>query len=488
MKTRFLSLLAVLTVVLSACQENLDPEVAAMQPVKQYIHSAMDYYYYWNTELPKNVRYTGRESIEDFFESMLVRRDRWSWMETGEEYAADEQGTAYGTYGASLGQPLEYYKDYDVKVRYVQPGSPFDKAGVKRGWTIAFINGKSKDELVNSGQFSNVFYNPPTSRPQTFVFIDLEGKAREMDITAATVLNSRPGLITRIFDSEDWPGLNEKVGYFNYLGFQAGRDINGKPMIDDIKESMAQFRAAGVKKLILDLRYNGGGDSRASDTLINYLAPASAVGQVYVTRTHNSNLRKYDKSYSVTRIKDAAGNDLSLNLDRLYIITGPGTASASEMTLNGLKTMMDVQQVGDTTYGKPNGMYVLLYPDDKKYQNEYDNEIYTHLEYAFLPICFYNCNGAGQNIPDDGLKPVAGLRPDDLYHDFGPQEDNIAACLYHVVNGSYPALPDPRSVVSHNATKSGVKMRDARLPEEDRDPNYGVFKDNSFEIQQLFGE
>ena len=155
--------MAVLTVVLSACQENLDPEVAAMQPVKQYIHSAMDYYYYWNTELPKNVRYTGRESIEDFFESMLVRRDRWSWMETGEEYAADEQGTAYDTYGASLGQPLEYYKDYDVKVRYVQPGSPFDKAGVKRGWTIAFINGKSKDELVNSGQFSNVFYNPPTS-------------------------------------------------------------------------------------------------------------------------------------------------------------------------------------------------------------------------------------------------------------------------------------------------------------------------------------
>ena len=480
MKIRFLSIVTILAAVLSGCHEPVDPEVAEMQPAKRFIHEEMEYYYYWNTELPANVRYTGRESVEDFFESLLVSRDRWSWMETGEEYAAEEQGASYGTYGASLAQPLEYYSDYDVKVRYVYPGSPFDLAGVKRGWTITYINGKSKDELVSSGKFNEVFYNPPTSKPQTFVFRDLEGKAREMDITAARVLNIRPGLITRIFDSEDWPGLNEKVGYFNYLGFQAGRDVNGKPMIDDIKESMQTFRTAGVKKLILDLRYNGGGDSRASDTLINYLAPASAVGQVYVTRTHNSNLRKYDKSYSVTRIKDAGGNDLSLDLDRLYIITGHGTASASEMTLNGLKTMMSVEQVGDTTYGKPNGMYVLLYPADKQYQNEYDNEIYTHLEYAFLPICFYNCNGAGQNIPDDGLKPVAGLRPDDLYHDFGPQEDNIAACLYHIVNGSYPALPDPRTVVSHSETKSAVGMRDARLPEEARDPNYGVFKVKSF--------
>ena len=488
MKTRLFAILTLLAVFAGSCQEPVDPEAAKLQPAKKFLHEQMLYYYYWNTEVPQNVSYTGREEIEDFFNSLLVAKDRWSWMETGEEYAAEEQGLSYGTYGASLAQPLEYYNDYDVKVRYVYPGSPFDKAGVKRGWTIAFINGKSKDELVNSGQFNDVFYNPPTSRSQNFVFYDLEGKARDMDITAATVLNSRPGLITRIFDSEDWPGLNEKVGYFNYLGFQAGRDINGKPMIDDIKESMQVFRSAGVKKLILDLRYNGGGDTRASDTLINYLAPASSVGQTYVTRTHNSNLRKYDKSYSITRIKNASGTDISLDLDRLYIITGRGTASASEMTLNGLKTLMNVEQVGDTTYGKPNGMYVLLYPDDKQYMNEYDNEDYRHLEYAFLPICFYNCNGMGQFIPDDGLKPGDGYRPDDLYHDFGPEEDNIAACLYHIVNGRYPALPPKRASSELNPTKSGGLKRDARLPEEVRDPNYGIFKDNSFESQVFFGD
>jgi len=479
MKNRLLIILFVITAVLCSCHKT-DPDTPSDQDAKEFIHQAMLYYYYWYSDIPKNANYKTNVSVENFFNSLLVPKDHWSWMETGEEYVAEETGAVYGTYGAAIGQPLEYYHDYDVKIRYVIPGGPFDKAGVTRGWTIEYINGKSKDELVNSGEFSKVFYTPPTTTPQTFVFSDTQGKKREMKITAASLINMRPGLITRIFDSEDWPGLNEKVGYFHYLGFQAGRDINGKPMIDDIKESMQVFREAGVKKLILDLRYNGGGDARASDTLINYLAPLSAVGQVYTKRTHNPNLSKYDQAYEVTRIHDKSGSqDLSLNLERLYVLTGPGTASASEMLINGMKPLMNVEQVGDTTYGKPNGMYVLLYPDDDKSRKEYDKNNYSNLEYAFLPICFYNCNGAGQTIPDDGLKPVAGLRPDDLYHDFGPDEDNIAACLYHIVNGSYPPLPTSRGgLIPYSKSTAG--KRNAGLEDEVRNKNYGIFKDKSF--------
>lgn len=482
MRSKLILILVFVAAVLCGCNP-ADSETIKAQEAKKYIHSQMLSYYYWNTDVPQKANYTSISSVEEFYNSLLVARDRWSWMETGEEYAAAEQGSVYGSYGASLGQPLKYYNDYDVKVRYVIPGGPFDKAGVTRGWTIEYINGKSKDELVNSGKLNDVFYDPPTTKPQTFVFRDLEGKAREMDITAATIINMRPALISRIFDSEDWPGLNEKVGYFHYLGFQAGRDINGKPMIDDIKENMKIFRDAGIKKLILDLRYNGGGDARASDTLINYLAPASAVGKVYTKRTHNANLSKYDRSYEITRIKDASGNDLSLDLERIYIITAHGCASASEMLINGLEPLMHVEIVGDTTYGKPNGMYVLMFPDE--YAKEYDKGDYKHLEYAFLPICFYNCNGIGQQIPDDGLKPVAGLRADDLYHDFGVEEDNISACLYHIVNGNYPPMPPKKK--SQPGVKSSQE-RNARLEEEVKNPNYGIFRDNSVENQLFFGE
>lgn len=475
MKDKIFPVLTLLISLLCSCTPS-EPDNPTPQGAKRFIHEQMQWYYYWFEDVPKSVNYKSSGSVEVFFNSLLSAKDRWSWMETGEEYAAEMQGAVYGSYGAALSQPLKYYNDYDVKVRYVIPGSPFDKAGVTRGWTIEFINGKSKDELVRAGKFEETFYQPPTSTPQTFIFRDLEGKAREMQITAAALVNMRPGLITKVFDPADWPGLTEKVGYFHYLGFQSGRDINGKPMMDDVKESMQIFRSAGVKKLILDLRYNGGGDSRASDTLINYLAPSSAVGRVYSARVHNSNMSKYDLKYEVSRIQDKSGNDLSLDLDRLYVITTRGTASASEMLINGLKPLMNVEQVGDTTYGKPNGMYVLMYPDDEQHRREYDDGDYNALDYAFLPICFYNLNGGGQAIPDDGLKPGAGLRPDDLYHDFGPEEDNIAACLYHIVNGSYPPLP-PRTKAAQTELKSAVTKQNARLEEEVRTRNYGIFKD-----------
>jgi hypothetical protein len=55
----------------------------------------------------------------------------------------------------------------------------------------------------------------------------------------------------------------------------------------------------------------------------------------------------------------AAGQALpSLNLPRVYVITGPGTCSASEAIMNGLRGInVEVIQIGSTTCGKPYGFY-----------------------------------------------------------------------------------------------------------------------------------
>jgi len=48
----------------------------------------------------------------------------------------------------------------------------------------------------------------------------------------------------------------------------------------------------------------------------------------------------------------------SLNLNRVYIITGPGTCSASESIINSLRGVnVDVYLIGSTTCGKPYGFY-----------------------------------------------------------------------------------------------------------------------------------
>ena len=420
----------------------------------------MSTYYYWNRYLVKKpISY--ETDIYDYFDDLLYEKDHWSWMMDGKTYMDNEIGIKHGTYGVSLGQMIEYYKDYGVFVKYVLPDGPFDKAGVKRGWEITGIDNIATGDYIKADAYglSNLFNYPSTTTAHLFTFLDPEGETHDFSIVAAESLNYRPALIKTIFTAADYPGLKAPVGYFNYLSFKADDDSNGKSMIDDISEPMEYFRANNIKTLILDLRYNGGGDSRASDTLVSYLAPKSAVGKPYVIRTHNDQMKRLDTTCVVKR------NLHSPNFEKIYVITGEGSASASEMVLNGLKPLANIQHVGDTTYGKPNGMYVFLYPN---HLAAYDRGDYSALQYVFLPICFYNNNGEGKLIPDDGMIPD-NTRPDDLYHDFGPGEDNIGACLYHIVHGTYPSLPE---VTPGTKTSGGI---DARLDEWKNDKNYGRY-------------
>lgn len=439
-----------------------DPDIAA----KDYLRSEyMNNYYYWYREVLSANRQLDitQYSIYGFFDKMLYPGDRWSWMCDSEYYIGSETGVVSGTYGASIAQPYEYYGDYDIKVRYVYPGSPFAELGVTRGWTLTHIDGTPTMDLIREGSFSMLY----SKSPQTFTFTDTAGGVHTFTATASQSLSTRSSLMTKIFTPEDFPGLTEPVGYFHYMSFKAN-------FLDDITEAMETLRSAGVKTLILDLRYNGGGDSRASQLLVDYLAPESTTGQVYVNRVHNDKLSTWNERDSVrtTPVQDpVTGNIIkasSIGLEHLYIITGDGTASASEMIANGLRPMMDVKMVGDTTYGKPNGMYVLMYPGSDDDYKRYNAGDFSRLKWVFLPICFYNMNGRSESIPDNGFIPD-NYRPDDLYHDFGVNEDNIKACLTHIVTGQFPALPP-----AGGRTRSS-SMRRIELNEEELNPSYGLY-------------
>ncbi|MBQ7254227.1 MAG: hypothetical protein IJS30_06105 [Bacteroidales bacterium] len=445
-----------------------------------YLWNLMSEHYYWNESLVKK-SFTYDTDVNDYFESLLYEKDRWSWMTDGKTFMDDETGIQYGTYGIMVGQMIRYYRDPGIYICYVYAGGPFDTAGVKRGWKITKIDGKTTEDWIENDlkALNNLFNYPSTTQPHLFTFEDTKGETHEASIIAAESLLVRPSLATKVFTAKDYPGLPAPVGYFNYLSFKADNDVNGKSMMDDITEAMDYFKKQNVKTLILDLRYNGGGDSRASNLLVSYLAPASARGQVYVKRTHNQKKRASDlestvmsPSQAISAIESDKSSTIhfsckpdSPEFEHLYFITGKGSASASEMVLNGLKPLADIHHVGDTTYGKPNGMYVFLYPS---HLAAYDKGDYSGLQYVFLPICFYNSNGLGENIPDTGIIPDNG-RPDDLHHDFDATEDNIAACLHHIVHGTYPALPEAPA-----QTKASI-CTDAHLYMWETDKNYGRY-------------
>ena len=444
-----------------------DPESGA----KRYLLTQyMNVYYYWRDEvIGRNAGIDASAfDIYTYFDALLHPDDRWSWMSARDDYVSHETGVYSGSWGVSMGQPYEYYGNYGIRVRYVHPGSPLARYGITRGAELRQIDGFNVAFDENGfGQEKLAYYRAHFNEsPQTFTFRLTDGRDTTFTASMTDRLSTRSSLAVKVFQPGGFPGLTEPVGYFHYLSFMAN-------FVGDIEDAMQQFRSAGVRKLIVDLRYNGGGDSRASQLLTDCLAPASAVGKPYVVRKHNDYLAGKYKAYSdAENTYTIAASGHSLDPEEIYFITGSGSASASEMVMNGLKPYLGdrLQMVGDTTYGKPNGMYVLLYPGSDSDYEAFNKGDFSRLEWVFLPICFYNLNALGQAIPQSGFVPD-NYRPDDLFHDFGVEEDCIRACLHRIVNGVYPELPSrPAPAAVKSEGKFGY-----RIDTEEDNPHYGLY-------------
>ena len=507
--------LAALSLAVSCKEDTLSPEEVAAQAEKERIEKLIkadpDYnikldvlkdwskggvgfvpYYYWHEQVAdRNSKLKAYEypSIYVWFDALLYSpTDRWSWMEDKASYVASETGSSggYGTWGISATQPVnvgltdgkekEESTDYCVYVSRIFPGSPLERYGVTRGAVITGVNdldistGFHSDEQVDA-------YNEYMSRQTAdFRFRLADGRDTAFTASMSTTLTTDYILKTDIFTGEDFPGLAEPVGYFHYLSFAAN-------FVDSLRHKMVAFKKAGVKKLILDLRYNGGGDSRASDALLGNIAPADAVGKPYVTRKHNNLSSKEDQTQYIADLRDTTikGVDLAgnLGLDEVFFIMHRGSASASELTFNGLKPYLKekLHHVGGQSYGKPNGMYVFFYPTDDGTYDKAAAGDYSTLKYVFYPICFYNFNSDGEGIPSTA-EPGSGFVPDyavpdDIYHDFGPQEADIRACLNYIVNGTFEVAQDSTAQTKACVSRaSGIK---AIFPEDETDPHYGKY-------------
>lgn len=427
-------------------EEELKKNLAANRYyMKKYFEDYFPYYFWYDDVYNRVSKYSYESyaTIKEYFYATLFKEDRWSWMMTADDYLSSESGEQTGTYGVSLGQSIKFYSDYNIRVRYIYPGSPFEEYGVTRGWTLTHLDSIPVNDVVASGKFNKALYK----ENQLFTFKDLKGESHSFRCSPKATLSTRPGLKTMVFEPGDYPGLTEPVGYFLYMSFKAG-------FLDDIDNAFALFKEANVKKVILDLRYNGGGDSRAEELLVSYLAPDSADNKVYKRLIHNRMLSMYNSNDTIHRRAN------SLDLDQLYVIGGEGTASASEVTINGLKPYLNVYLVGDTTYGKPNGMYVLFYPGEDEDYVRYNNDDFSKLKFVYLPIAFFSKNCYEESIPYNGFVPD-NLRPDDLRHDFGVEEDNIKACLEHIVSGTFPVIPGPNGTQRRiMKTERGLRIDD----------------------------
>jgi carboxyl-terminal processing protease len=296
---------------------------------------------------------SGREKDPDSFHFAV---DTLEWFDLF-------QGGVSAGYGANFAV-LSPTVPREIIVAYTEPNSPATNhvPPLLRGTRILTIDGFDIDTTSPAGidALNNGIFPSSIGETHTFLVQDVgEIGSHSVTLTTASVTVSTVQN-TRIINN---PLSGEDVGYLTF-------NTHTSPAESDLIDAITAL--AGVDDLIVDLRYNGGGFGAIASQLAYMVAgQANTAGKTFdllqfndkhpVTNPITLQPIAPDPFYSQTLGISSLppGNALpSLNLSRVFVLTGPGTASASELFMNGLRGA-DVQviQIGTTTRGKPYGFY-----------------------------------------------------------------------------------------------------------------------------------
>lgn len=381
---------------IGACKKD---EESRLIRTNKDVYAIMNHYYLWYEYVP-SVDPTLYGSSEALLDDLIYKPlDRWSFITTKTEFDAYFEAGEYIGHGFSR----KIDKDNTLRIAFIYKDSDLYPRGVRRGWKIISVNGV----LVNGDYDPNELYGPNEAGVENiFVFEDLEGESREFSSIKKEIS------INSVLHSDVIQMTGEKVGHIVYEGF-----IN--PSVAELDTAFTKFKNEEIDDLILDLRYNGGGSTLVAQHLASLIAGNIAENEVLMKYTHNDKLA--DQFDTVMRIERLP---ISVTIDNLVVIATRGTASASEVIINGLEPFMNVVVIGDDTHGKPVGMYVF---EDKK------------LDYAFAPVCFKNTNANDYGNYFDGILADAYVE-DDVTHDFSDVEELcLKQAFYYLENGSFDA-------------------------------------------------
>ncbi|MEO0331882.1 MAG: S41 family peptidase, partial [Bacteroidota bacterium] len=241
------------------------------------------------------------------------------------------------------------------------------------------------------------------------------------------VVQADPVLYTEIKTN-----IDSKVGYLVYTEFISG---DSRQWLTSLGEALNGFQQENITDLIVDLRYNPGGEIEAAQFLASALAPASAVAneEVLVQYEYNNELtraiRFTEGEDSENLISTLSGNGYNLNLNRVIFLTAQGTASASELLINGLEPYMEVVTVGEPTVGKFYGSWVIP-----------DLEEPARHNWAVAPVVLKYANSLGETDFVDGLPPDYPVEDNLLAaYPFGDENDPVLAQALAVISADFNA-------------------------------------------------
>ena len=338
---------------------------------------------------------------------------------------ATKAGELTSTFGLGIGPMFasvyESGTDYiGLTIGYVYPGSPAETAGLRRGDTIYKMGSTRVTRSNYQSVMQELFYSPSGTYDIVYARYEANDAAERYDlvqdkkaeVTAASY-GYNPIIYAAILTNSELSSDNSASDLppFN-IGYMASEsfDATAQEVMD---YQIKQFIDAGITELILDLRFNVGGEVQQS----RYLA-SSIVGRDYddkiffKAKFRDGKIEEWPFKSGPSE-SDKLGVAPSMGLKRLWVIMSENTASASELIINALKGVdFPITLIGSRSEGKNVGM-------------EVTHEMYNGRRFEFAPITYWGLNGKDEHAPKDGFMPDSGNILNNQNSNYSDDIDNM---------------------------------------------------------------
>lgn len=308
-------------------------------------------WYLYPELLPATINVDAFSTVDDLINELTKNaraqgRDRsWTYL------ASIAEENAFFSSGASAGFGIRIFLDSSQRRLFITEAfedTPALRAGLDRRDEIIAIGTPGTalrnvtDIFVAEGAsgVSNAL-GPSTAGTTRVLRVTGPSGTREVTVTKAEY--SLPPVSSR------YGGLilqqdGKQVGYLNLRTFIDSATPRLRAEID-------KFRAAGIREIIVDLRYNGGGLVSVGGILGDLLGGNRSSSDIFYQLTFRDSKASENETRRFIARSEAASPM------KLAFITSGASASASELVVNGFVPFFNERLaiVGSNTFGKPVG-------------------------------------------------------------------------------------------------------------------------------------
>lgn len=316
------------------------------------------------------------------------------------EYYTEEEFSALlaDNRGEMQGIGISVTMDTDtglIEVISVYPESPALEAGVMPGDRIAYI--------IEDGQYYSV-----TELGYSVAVSMLQGEAdtyasfvvQRGDSQEPLEFSIQRGYITEYTVSSRLYAPDPTVGVIQITSFDGGTPEQFAAAVQSLQEQ-------GVERLILDVRYNPGGDLDSVCSVLDTLLPEGPV------------IRTIDKDGNEEVVYTSDAQELDMPM---VVLVNEGTASAGELFASALQDYEKALVVGAQTYGKGSMQTIHSFGDGTGFK-------YTYRYYC--PPFSDNFDGVG--VTPDVVEELDEALAERSIYTLTDEEDNQLAAAYNAL-------------------------------------------------------